>query len=371
MTTGVAGALQKAWLILTQRDDKPSQVALAICVIVISGTLGCAAAFLYGVTSRSGGWSSRLMGGFVAILACVGSFSVGGMLGLLFGSPTLGSGQAKADSDSGNVQLGVRPNTSLERVADWLTTMIVGLGLVNLGAIKTEATSMSVWLTEAISGRTSSNGTPGITIALGFSFAGFLLLYLWCMRFLPSELRDSYDALKARAEDAEEKARRLLLEFKERASFVVPKENLGQVRQRLIDAQVEDQVANDVVTRYTLSTRADSEPMLDFGPSKSGGYELGATVSEAGAGKYDVTVQLTVPAGTTAQKVFWLLHNSFSPDVMSECPVKGDAGAQYSTMVDEAFWVGAIVPLSGGQSVRLAISLAAAPNAPPGFVGNA
>lgn len=371
MSNAEQGMLQKAWSILTQSEDKPSQVALAICVIVVAGFLGCIAAFIYGFTTRVGDLFDHFASGFVAVLACLGAFSVGGMLGLLFGSPTLGNGQAVAsDAEASGTQLGVRPNTSLERVAEWLTTMIVGLGLVNLGAIKAEATSMSVWLTEAISGRASLNGTPGITIALGFAFAGFLLLYLWCMRFLPGELRHSYEALKARAKSAEERYASLVNQFKEQANFIVPKAKLDHLSKMLTNAGVEPEVAADVVGRYTISTKADHEPMFEFGPNEAQGYHLSATVEDAGAGKFSVLVHLATPQDAAADQVFWLLHNSYTPDVVSVCPVDKKNGATYSTTVDEAFWIGAIVFIPGSATIRLALSLASVPDAPPGFVAS-
>lgn len=367
MANSIWQTVGSAWSILSQRDDKPTQVALAICVIVVGGVVGCAGAFLYGLSSRTGGVSDRLMGGFVAILACAGAFSVGGMLGLLFGSPTMGSGQTRGQSGGErSTQIGVRPNTSLERVADWLTTMIVGLGLVNLGAIKLEATTMSVWLTQAITGSVSPNGTPGITLAIGFSFAGFLLVYLWSMRFLPSELRDSYDALRERAENAEAQARSLLSKFKENARFVVPEEKLEQIGSRLKGAGVSTDLAMDVVSRYRHAKRADDEPMEQFGPSESRGFKLSAEVNDVGAGKFDVRMTLRAPNGVAVNEVFWLLHNSYAPDVVSDCPVRNGT-AIYSTKIDEPFWVGAIVPVGDGEPVRLGLSLADAENAPQSF----
>ncbi|MET3181731.1 UNVERIFIED_ORG: hypothetical protein ABIC43_004906 [Variovorax guangxiensis] len=372
MEKSMWSAFEKVWTVLTQREDKPSQVALAICVITLAVIASCAAAFLYGATARSDGLANRLVGGVVAVLACIGSFSVGGMLGLLFGSPTLGSGQAqsKTEGEGTNSQFGVRPNTSLERVADWLTTMIVGLGLVNLGAIRSEAATMSIWLTQAITGQSSQNGSPGITIALGFGFAGFLLLYLWCMRFLPSELRDSYETLRARAENAEAKARQLLEDFKAKAQFRVQPEMLEQIKSRLILAGVDEAASADVVTRYRLSKKADDEPMENFGPTSDRGYRLEASVKDAGAGKFTVTVTLSVPENSTGRRVFWLLHNSFAPDVLSECPFQPPQGASYTTVVDEAFWIGAIVPLADQGVVRLAFPLGQAPDAPSNFVSD-
>jgi len=307
------------------------------------------------------------MGGFVALLSCAGSFSVGAMLGLLFGSPTMGNGQSRTHSETDpSSQSGVRPNTSLERIADWLTTMIVGLGLVNLSAIKSEATTMSIWLTQAITESNSPNGTPGITIAAGFSFLGFLLLYLWSMRFLPSELRDSYDALRERAENAEAQAQRILTQFKENADFSIPKEKIDQISTKLIEAGITNDCAAEISHRYRLAKKADDEPMEEFGPTEKDGHKLSAEIKDAGAGKFDAEIKLTTSELCTTKDIFWLLHNSFSPDVMSECKI-ADHTAKYSTKIDEPFWIGAVIPTGDGGQIKLGLSLAEVADAPQAF----
>jgi len=376
MFKGIDRILCNAWAIISEPNDKNSQVALAIGVLVVAALLAAVSAFFYGMFSRADGFANRSAGGLIALLACVGAFAAGGMLGLLFGSPTWGGSASvlpartgsNTDDTRATSQMGVRPNTSLERVAEWLTTMIVGLGLVNLGAIKSEATSLSVWLTQSITGTLTVNGTPGIAIALGFSFVGFLLVYLWSMRFLPSELRDSYKEWKQRAETAEEINRRMLAEFKEKATFTVPANKLEQLRVTLTESGVEAEICNDVLGRYRASRRADSEPMEDFGPAEAHGFGVSATATDAGAGKYHVTIRLRHPEQTAASKVFWLLHNSYAPDVMSECPLKAAEEVVYESIVDEPFWVGVIVPVPSQPSIRLGLSLRSASDAPKEFL---
>lgn len=378
----VGKILGNAWAIISQPNDKNSQVALAIGTIVVTALIGALASFLYGVTARGDGWANRIAGGFVAVLACVGAFSAGGMLGLLFGSPTFGNqtaaavvasastGSTGATQNGKSAQMGVRPNTSLERVADWLTTMIVGLGLVNLGSIKSEATSLSVWLTQAITGANSANGTPGASIALGFSFAGFLLVYLWSLRFLPSELRDSYGDLQREVQHLARSNETVLAEFKKMAAFVVPQSKLEQLKKRLTESNVEGSVCDEIEERYRPARGADDEPMENFGPISSDGYALEAKVSDLG-GRYEIVVELAVSPSNAATKVFWLLHNSFTPEVMSECPIEAGKKTSFKSIVDEAFWIAAIIPppAPGGKSVKLAYSLYDIPGAPHGFRG--
>jgi len=209
------------------------------------------------------------------------------MLGLLFGSPTWGGRAAVVSKDADDSTSagetakadGVRPNTSLERIADWLTTMIVGLSLVHLATIEERATSLSVWLTRSISGvATLENGTPGIVIVISFSFLGFLLVYLWCMRFLPSELRETYDVRKLRDEFEDVKQRSLNLEeilrqrtreFKDKAVYVVEATKLEAIKASMSAGGVDEDTCNAIVERYRAASKADDEPMKDFGPQSA------------------------------------------------------------------------------------------------------
>lgn len=355
--------LANAWGVLSQKDDERTQVAFAIAVIFWVAFAGAFAAFAFGFSARQSGFWSSLSGGFIATLSCVGAFAAGGMLGLLFGSPTTGSATSAGNGSEGKQGgIGVRPNTSLERVADWLTTMIVGLGLVNLRPIMTEATAMSVWLTQAITGANTPNGTPGAAIALAYSFAGFALVYLWSMRFLPNELRASYDDIKQRLDTVEEE-KEALLKFKKTAVFSVQEGTLTQIRERLTAAGIPNETVADVVARYKVNRTADAEPMFEFGPAEGEGYKLTAVVADLGSRKFQISVNVSAPGADAAGNVFWLLHNSFAPDVLSECPIEQN----YMSIVDEPFWVGALVPRREGAPVKLAIDLGSIEGNPPNF----
>lgn len=368
-----------AWNIIREPNNNNSQVALAIAVIVVGSLTGIVCAAGYGFAARSGGFWASLSGALIAALSCVGAFSAGGMLGLLFGSPTwgnappptaTGSGDKTPDQRSGGLS-GLRPNTSLEKIADWLTTMLVGLSLVHLKSIESRATDLAVYLTRSISGDPKTlNGSPGIAIVLSFSFAGFLLVYLWAMRFLPSELRNSYADLSQRLDDVEQRNKQLLAEFKRTADFSVSDDTLQAVEARLNAGGVDDATRAEIQRRYKESRKADSEPMKQFGEASSAGYKLSAIVVDKGAGFFEIKVSLEGPDDAAADKVFWLLHNTFSPEIVSECPIKAGA-ATYTTTVNEAFWIGAAVPVTDAPTVRLSFDLSRIDGAPSGFIAQA
>jgi hypothetical protein len=366
--------LSDAWNIIREPSNgTSSQVALAIAVIVFGCVVGTVGAFIFGVTARPPGFSNSLAGGLIAALACIAAFSVGGMFGLLFGSPSWGgpvvqrtAGQGDSTTSTESPASSLRPNTSLERIADWLTTMIVGLSLVHLKTIEDRSTALGLWLTKAITGVESPNGTPGIVIVLPYTFAGFLLVYLWSMRFLPSELRNSYSDLSHRIDSIEGKFNN----FKISPIFGVPEHALDRVRQRLLQDGVTELIVDDVVKRYRSASKASDEPMKEFGPLAQDGYELAGRIEQVDPSHFRIQVTLTAPSGSKATNVHWLQHNTYAPDVVTECPVVRGLST-YQTTANEAFWLGAIVIRPGEDPLCLAIDLRTANGATDTFRGSA
>ena len=71
---------------------------------------------------------------------------------------------------------GVKPNTNLEQISDWLTKVLVGAGLTQLGAIK----SVLVFTGAAIAPAYKpliGGSLIGLSILISFSLAGFIWAY--------------------------------------------------------------------------------------------------------------------------------------------------------------------------------------------------
>jgi hypothetical protein len=69
-------------------------------------------------------------------------------------------------------------NTNLLKVSDWLTTILIGLGLVQLGRLIPAIGDLADAL-EAPLGGTSTAGTFGVTVVIGSVITGAILAYLW------------------------------------------------------------------------------------------------------------------------------------------------------------------------------------------------
>jgi hypothetical protein len=111
------------------------------------------------------------------VLTALAAAIAGAFMGLIFGMPRATS-RADSQSQLGQASAGVRPNTNLEDVSDWLTKILVGVGLTQLSAITGEFGR----LVDAARGAISSNPEPGTVVGaliLTYAGTGFLITYLF------------------------------------------------------------------------------------------------------------------------------------------------------------------------------------------------
>ena len=144
------------------------------------------------MASQTSGWLAAVG---VCALILLTSVSVGAGFGFLFALPriltkedlpkaALASVGAKATESLRKRLLG--SNTNLERVSDWLTTMIVGVGLTQLGSINGALFNFRVFLhdtakvfPDAQGGNAGVLPSVGPMILLFGLILGFLFLYLY------------------------------------------------------------------------------------------------------------------------------------------------------------------------------------------------
>ncbi len=117
---------------------------------------------------------------------------VGGLVGFLFGIPRTNNA-----SNSGSDYQG---NTNLEQVSDWLTKILVGVGLVQLARSPSALAHLADAMKPGFGGADSSAGFA-LAISIFFTAAGFMYLYLWSRIDFLLELR-SLDVLRATARAA-------------------------------------------------------------------------------------------------------------------------------------------------------------------------
>lgn len=147
------------------------------------------------------------------------SLFVGGLLGFLFGIPrTLqqsgplkpaGVTESETAAKGNTRQVNYEANTNLEQISDWLTKILVGIGLTQLTVIPGKLQSVASYAANGL-GATDASRTYALCLILFFLVCGFVLSYLWTRLYLPGEfaradkdmeaLKVSHNALEVSAQ---------------------------------------------------------------------------------------------------------------------------------------------------------------------------
>lgn len=149
------------------------------------------------------GWLGDAIG--PVLLWCVSCLSVGATVGFLFGIPRAAApGKIAEGGGDLRAQAG-RPNTNLEEVSDWLTKIIVGLTLVNLGEIEARLRAIGHHAAAVFQpDPTASQESTATALVIGFTIIGFLGGYLYTRLFLQGAFSRSDGELRRFAEVLEE-----------------------------------------------------------------------------------------------------------------------------------------------------------------------
>ena len=118
----------------------------------------------------------------LAILVAGGAWVAGGLLGFLFGIPRSLAEQPKVEG--GEAAASYRANTNLEQISDWLTKILVGVGLVQFTSFATKFGDLVQFLGPSLGGDQVGEAFAGAILVL-FSVGGFLSFYLFTRIYLP------------------------------------------------------------------------------------------------------------------------------------------------------------------------------------------
>ena len=158
--------------------------------ILVAGALGLvcgvAAAMLLAGTAAGGPYWSA---GFVLVVYLFAAVAISGVLGLIFAVPRSRTDGALPSSGR------YLANSNLEQISDWLTKLLVGAGLVQLGALPGGLANLGDFL-GADSEIPNAEATTVMLVLYG-SGVGFLFVYLW----VRLRLRVLLEATEQQAED--------------------------------------------------------------------------------------------------------------------------------------------------------------------------
>jgi CheY-like chemotaxis protein len=125
------------------------------------------------------------------ILVAAASFMVGGFVGFLFGIPRTRADESQQDvRDIRSIQAETRVkgpyglNTNLEDISDWLTKILVGIGLTQLAAIPSSLRTVARALNPALGGFAGSD-VFALALFIYFCTSGFFIGFLWTRLQLP------------------------------------------------------------------------------------------------------------------------------------------------------------------------------------------
>ena len=116
--------------------------------------------------------------GALGLLSATGMI-VGGFAGFLFGVPRSLSSTAAAlaTRTSAGQQARVMANTNLEQISDWLTKVLVGVGLTQLQSLPDVMDRLAAKLAPMLPG-VQGDGAVGVAVLTSYFFAGFLWSYV-------------------------------------------------------------------------------------------------------------------------------------------------------------------------------------------------
>jgi hypothetical protein len=148
------------------------------------GMLAAVAFGLLGIGLYAGvqGGARFLPTASVALMVALACLMVGGALGFLFGIPR--AERADLPQDGGRSPMRFRANTNLEDISDWLTKILVGIGLIQLGQLS-EPLGRLVTAVAADIGGDDPSPSFALTLLLYFTLVGFLASYLLTRLYLP------------------------------------------------------------------------------------------------------------------------------------------------------------------------------------------
>jgi hypothetical protein len=339
---------------------------------------GCLGLVVYSINS----------GGLLKALSCVGTglmvagaaLFVGGLLGFLFGIPrTLQNPSPANQRNPGNnpnaavtdqnattqsatnatAETNYQANTNLEQISDWLTKILVGVGLTQVRQIYTKMYELAGAVAGAL-GSPNGNRTFALSLMVYYLIIGFLISYLWTRLNLARAFREA-DLNAAK-----------LNEILNKVEIVKAKTEVAQAKAGLGIGKGPSEEVQKVMLEVSNQIQPGTVPNDPWkgqfgGSSAANGRQLSATVTPVPGQSGLYTIHLSVSTTNTSKPltgaVQFFLHPTFNqPKPMIKVGPNGLA--ELEIVAWGAFTVGALA--DDGQT-RLELDLSQLTTAPAEF----
>jgi len=166
------------WLVGRLGDT--GRVILLLWLLIAIGLLSLVVPACVQLTH--GNWAGALTVIGSGLFLAGASTLVGSAVGFLFGVPVREQEPETDNTGTAKKSIGYQPNTNLELISDWLTKIIVGIGLVQFPKISHFFVLLGHYAGPAF-GSAPAGEIIAVSIAIHYTlvgfFNGFLLAYLW------------------------------------------------------------------------------------------------------------------------------------------------------------------------------------------------
>lgn len=181
------------------------QKAIGITILI-----GCFGILLYSLQATL--WKQFLSIFGIALMIAGASLFSGGLLGFLFGIPRSLQQQGRpeessqstleeSESKNEKIRVAYGANTNLEQISDWLTKILVGVGLTQITSLPAALESYAEYTSISL-GNFPGSKTFSIVLLIYFLICGFLIGYLWTRLSLAPALRQAdIDALGGKLDE--------------------------------------------------------------------------------------------------------------------------------------------------------------------------
>jgi hypothetical protein len=150
-------------------DDERKSLSRWLAFLYLVPLAGVAGMLVYAVAGNATG---RVFG--VSLLWAASAWVFGAFLGFLFAIPQSASrGAANGTSPAA----AYKSNSNLEEISDWLTKILVGIGLVQLGNLTDSIKGLIDFISPSLARGTGSDGYV-LALLILFSISGFLSVYI-------------------------------------------------------------------------------------------------------------------------------------------------------------------------------------------------
>lgn len=363
----------------SERRDEPPWQILGILLLVTTAALT-----FYG---WSVGSKPLLL---IEILLGTAALTVGGFFGFLFGMPRAvaevvngtGGAPVKGDTTSDTInsssparEIRYQPSTNLEQVSDWLTKILIGVGLVQLGSIGKGLAELGELVANSQKPPIVGASIVSQVVAIVFLVLGFLASFLWTRIYYGAIQSLADRDLLRRLRRVEETAKGAKTVAKLLASGkLAPSSPAGHQTVADEHAAPESDVrgiapfASEQLTQFLrAAVEWDSDPVREVfrdAPQEANGRrlegEIAANLGDA------IVIRLRVRQTgrePLVSEVLFLLHPTFPERVLHATPRNGVA--EVSVYAEGWFTAGAVA--DDGQTI-LALDLRRIPGVPDWFM---